>query len=356
MAQRILIKNGRIWDGNAFLEGDILTEDDKIIRIEPNITHEKAYVFDATGMIVSAGLVDAHMHMLGLSYAEYGISPEAAAFPFGVTAGVDAGSCLGDRRKVEDLAVKAVLFAGSKIEQNRLNRERTVERIQRYGEYTIGIKLTLDDTSPNISDITPLQEVCALARELGLKVMLHCSNSPVTMLEIVKTLAPGDILTHVYHGGKHTCLEEDFAAYRLAKEKGVVLDAAFAGFVHTDFDVLRKAFAAGCFPDTVSTDITKNSVYKRGGRYGLTMAMSMARTAGMAEEDILRSVTSQPAKALGKEGVWGSLSVGGPADIAVLEYTDEPFRLEDKAGNVLESSKGYRCRMTVADGVVVYVD
>ena len=82
----------------------------------------------------------------------------------------------------------------------------------------------------------------------------------------------------------------------------------------------------------------------------------IAYLTGMAEEDILRSVTSQPAKALGKEGVWGSLSVGGPADIAVLEYTDEPFRLEDKAGNVLESSKGYRCRMTVADGVVVYVD
>ena len=356
MAQQILIKNGRIWDGNAFQEGDILTEDDKISRIGPNITHEKAFVFDAAGMIVSAGLVDSHMHIRGLSGPEYAISAEAACFPFGVTAAVDAGSRLGDRRLVEQLAVKTLVFTDSKIENNRLNREVTAARLAQYGDKAVGLKMFFDSTSKNVWDITPLQEVCSLAREWGLKVMVHCSNSPVPMLDIVKTLAPGDILTHVYHGGKHTCLEEDFAAYRLAKEKGVVLDAAFAGFVHTNFDVLRKAFAAGCFPDTVSTDITKSSAYKRGGRYGLTMAMSMARTAGMAEEDILRSVTSQAAKALGKEGVWGSLRVGGPADISVLDDTDEPFRLADKAGNVLESKKGYRCRLTVADGVVVHLD
>ena len=84
------------------------------------------------------------------------------------------------------------------------------------------------------------------------------------------------------------------------------------------------------------------------------MAMSMARTAGMAEEEILRAVTLAPAKALGQN--WGKLEVGGVADIAVLDYTNEPFRLSDKEGNVLESSLGYRCKLTVADGVVVFRD
>lgn len=356
MAKQILIKNGRIWDGKQFREGDILTDGEKICRIEPNITHEKAFVYDASGKTVSPGLVESHMHIRGLSGPEYAISAEAACFPFGVTAAADAGSRLGDRRLVEQLAVKTLVFTDSKIENNRLNREVTAARLAQYGDKAIGVKMFFDSTSKNVWDITPLQEVCSLARELGLKVLLHCNNSPTPMLDIVEALAPGDILTHVYHGGKHTCLEEDFAAFKLAREKGVVLDAGFAGHVHTDFGILKQAFAAGWFPDTVSTDITKNSAYKRGGRYGLTMAMSMARTAGMAEEDILRSVTSQAAKALGKEGEWGSLREGGPADISVLDDTDEPFRLVDKAGNVLESQKGYRCRLTVADGVVVHLD
>ena len=78
------------------------------------------------------------------------------------------------------------------------------------------------------------------------------------------------------------------------------------------------------------------------------------RYMGMCEEDILRAVTSAPAKALGKEDEWGYLEVGRTADIAVLDHTDEGFDLTDKAGNHIGSQKGYRCVLTVSDGQVVY--
>ena len=39
--------------------------------------------------------------------------------------------------------------------------------------------------------------------------------------------------------------------------------------------------------DTISTDITKFSAYKRGGRYGLPMCMGIAKVSGMSEEDII---------------------------------------------------------------------
>lgn len=354
MAQPILIKNGRIWDGERFFFGDVLTEGDKISRIEPEITCEKAYVYDAAGKIVSAGLIDPHIHARGLSSTEYAISPEAVSFPFGVTAVAEAYSNFGDQRTVEQWAVKAVVFAGSKIENNNLDREVTADRIAQYGDKAIGIKMSFDSTSRHIWDITPLQEACALARERGLKMLVHCNHSPTPMLDIVETLAPGDILTHVYHGGENTCLEADFAALRLAREKGVTLDAGFAGHIHTDFGVLRTAFAAGCFPDTISTDITCSSAFRRGGRYGLTMAMSMARTAGMEETEILRAVTSAAAASLGMGDQWGHLKPGGTADIAVLEYADEGFDLTDKAGNNLASREGYRCLLTVCNGQVVY--
>ena len=86
----------------------------------------------------------------------------------------------------------------------------------------------------------------------------------------------------------------------------------------------------------------------------MTMCMNIAKTLGMCDEDIFRAVTSNPAKALGMENEWGYLQVGRCADIAVFDYTNEGFDLTDNAGNHIESDRGYRCVLTVADGEVVY--
>ena len=349
----VLIKNGRIWDGERFFYGDILTEDDRIVQIADRIEADAKHIYDATGKTVSAGLVDVHLHLKGFSSDEHGISAPMGCFPFGVTAACDAGARQGSHVQLRQSPVKAVAFADCVIENNHLNLSVTRRRLAPLGRLAIGLKVYLG-ASKKFHDITPLLEARQYADKQGLKLMVHCNNSPFSMKSIVEALAPGDILSHVYHGGENACLDDSFAALRLAEEKGVVLDAAFAGYVHTDFAVLRTAIAAGRLPDCISTDLTKNSAYTRGGRYGLPMCMSMARTAGMEEADIFRAVTSAPAKALGQ--AWGCLEVGGPADIAVLDYTDEGFSLTDKAGNILESPMGYRCKLTVSDGTVLFRD
>ena len=88
----------------------------------------------------------------------------------------------------------------------------------------------------------------------------------------------------------------------------------------------------------------------------MTMCMSIAKHLGMSEIDIFKAVTSNPAKALGKEGEIGCLKVGGKADIAVIGECAEPFDLTDKNGNRVQSDKGYRCFLTVSDGQIVYKD
>ena len=353
---KILIKNGRVWDGERFFSADVLAEDGIVTAIAPDIEEKANFVFDASGMTVSAGLVDLHMHMLGISIDAFGTQAEGSCYPFGVTAAVDCGGTRGSRELLDAMYLKNAVFVSTSIKENRMNRELTLRRLETFGDKTLGIKTYFDASSGHVLDISPLQEVCALAREKGVKVMVHCADSPEPMVKIIETLAPGDILTHVFHGKVNTCEENNFAALCLAKEKGVVLDAGFAGHVHTDFGVLKRALEAGFLPDTISTDLTNLSAFSRGGRYGMTMCMSIARTAGMAEEDIFRAVTSAPAAAVGKAGKWGSLKVGGTADIAVLKETEEGFRLKDKAGNICESQRGYRCALTVADGRIAYKD
>lgn len=351
---KILIKNGKIWNGEKFFYGDILTNDKHIEKIDTSINENADYIYDATGKLVSAGLVDIHVHLKGISCDEYGIQAEMSSLPFGVTAVNDAGGGLGNRALLDSFAVKNTVFVGVGINNNRADFSNTEKYLAKYGDKAIGIKVYFDRTNPGVFDITPLKQVCEYAKSKNLKVMVHCSNSPTSMREIIETLSTGDILTHAFHGGENSCLDNDFEAFRIAKDKGVIIDAGFAGHVHTDFKNFETSVKSGFLPATISTDITCCSAYKRGGRYGMTMCMNIAKSVGINEKDIFRAVTSTPAKVLEKENEWGSIKVGRIADIAVFDYTDEGFDLTDNAGNSLKSDMGYRCVLTVCDGQIVF--
>ncbi len=352
---KILIKNGRVWDGERLFRADVLTKDNTVARIAPCIEEEADFIWDAEGQSVLPGLVDLHVHLKGIASDRFGVQAEMSSFPFGVTAVNDAGSSAkGSKERLEGFAVKSTSFVGTAIRDNHFLPAVSEDLLQRYGDKAIGIKIYFDPKVCEVRDITPLREACAYARGRGLAVMVHSANSPVPMTEVVAALSRGDILTHSYHGGGYTCAEDAFASLRLARERGVWIDAGFAGHVHTDFKIFADAVAAGYAPDCISTDITCRSAYMRGGRYGMTMCMSMARHLGMREEEIFRAVTSAPALALGKGAEWGCLREGGPADIAVLALTDEGFSLTDAAGHHIESDQGYRCMLTVCDGQVVY--
>lgn len=351
---KILIKNGTVWDGERFFWGDVLTENQYIAKIAGEITEEADFVYDATDQIVSAGLVDLHVHMRGASSDNIGIQAEMSSFPFGVTAVNDAGSTKGDEALLASYMVKNTVFVRVKTKDNHADLSNIDVRLYQYGTRAIGLKMSFDTCTANVWDITPVREVCDFAKSRGLKVMIHCTNSPTAMSTIVSTLNRGDILTHVYHGGENPCTDYQFECFYIAKRRGVIMDVGFAGHVHTDFANFKSAVQVGFVPKTISTDITCLSAFKRGGRYGMTMCMSIAEELGMTREEVFLACTSNAAKVLGKEAEWGYLKEGRVADIAVLEYADEGYDLTDKAGNRVQSENGYRCVLTVADGQVVY--
>ncbi len=352
----VLIKNGTIWDGTQFSNGDVLVEEGIVSKIGTGLDCPKAFVFDAAGMTVLPGLVDCHVHFRGPEPDLYGINAEMSCLPFGVTAAADAGGAHADLHLVSNYGVKNVTFVSVPIKDDKPVFSFTEKRMALYGDNVIGVKVYFDTCKPDVRSSRPLAEICEYAHARNLKVMVHCSDSPAAMAEYLPLLAPGDILTHAFHGTPHNAGEDDFTALKKAQARGVVIDTGCAGHIHTGLEVFKKAISKGILPDTISTDITRASAYHRGGRYGLTMCMSMARSAGMQEADIFRAVTSTAAKVLGKEGQWGVLKEGHCADIAVLEYTTEGFALTDRFGGSLKSDYGYRCKLTLAGGVIVWRD
>ena len=61
----ILFKGGMIYDGTGqeSFKGDILVENDKIIKVEESIQPEEGWeIIDIEGLSVSSGFIDAHSH------------------------------------------------------------------------------------------------------------------------------------------------------------------------------------------------------------------------------------------------------------------------------------------------------
>ena len=350
--QKLLLRNGKLFDGEEFIKGDLLIDGGKIVAAK-ELLEEDAEVIDLSGCILSSGLIDIHTHLLEMGSSKFGFPADMATIPFGVTRAVDACAICSNFDVLDNLCVDTMVFIPLQIRGETLDFEEMDRKISFYSSKVLGIKVFFNGTQDEQITAEHLRLACRFAKEKNLKVMVHSTGSSIPMSEIVEILRRGDILTHAYHGGVNRIDEDGYAAYKLAKEKGVVIDTGMAGGVHTDFEVLKTALQKGYIPDTISSDITKWSAYVRGGIYGLTMCMSIMKTLGMDESKILQAVTKNAAKAIGKEE-WFGLQVGKVADIAALKYDDLQIDILDKSGHRIRANKGYACKMTIKNGQIVY--
>ena len=350
--QSFILKNGKIFDGNSFIENDIIVENGWIVHVG-KVKDINFDCFDVSGCIITSGLVDIHTHLSEMGNKEYGFPADLATIPFGVLYAIDACALKPNLKLFDNLFVETKVFVPLIISGADIDYNEMYSKLSLFGNRVIGIKVFFDENQDKGIGLGHLKSACRLARERNLKIMVHSSFSPVPMIDIINALQKGDILTHAYHGGNHTIDENEYIAYKTAKNKGVFIDAGMAGGVHTDFNVLRKAIEANLIPDTISSDITNRSAYVRGGVYGLTMCMSIYRELGMEESKIFQATTKNAAIAAGQKS-WFSLTEGNLANISVIKYEKAGFNIVDRNGNRVESEKGYKCKMTVKNGQIIY--
>lgn len=357
-----LIRGGLIHDAvhrGAYI-ADILLAGGKIAGIGTDLTAPAdAEIFDADGLDVYPGFVDAHTHIgldgygIGYEGCDYnemndiwtpqlraidGINPRdpslAIARKAGVTcvctgpgsANVLGGTFLamktvGDR--IDNMIVKDPVAMKCAFGENpkRCYRDKCDSTRMSTAAFLRGALMQAKDYGARKQaangDVTKMpaynQKLEALlpvlAGEIPLKAHAHQANDIFTALRIAHEFGLRITLEHVTEG--HLIVEE------LAKEKDVPM-AVGPSLTHASkFELQNKSWAtpgvlakAGCHVSI----ITDNSVIPQ--QY-LPLCAGMAVKAGMDEFDALKAITINPAEHIGVADRVGSLEVGKDADVVV---------------------------------------
>ncbi len=371
-----LIRGGLIHDAvhrEAYI-ADILLAGGKIAAIGTDLTAPAdAEIFDADGLDVYPGFVDAHTHIgldgygIGYEGCDYnemndiwtpqlraidGINPRdpslAIARKAGVTcvctgpgsANVLGGTFLamktvGDR--IDNMIVKDPVAMKCAFGENpkRCYRDKCDSTRMSTAAFLRGALMQAKDYGARKQaangDVTKMpaynQKLEALlpvlAREIPLKAHAHQANDIFTALRIAHEFGLRITLEHVTEG--HLIVGE------LTKEKDVPM-AVGPSLTHASkFELQNKSWAtpgvlakAGCHVSI----ITDNSVIPQ--QY-LPLCAGMAVKAGMDEFDALKAITINPAEHLGVADRVGTLEVGKDADLVITNGCPFEVMTEVKA-------------------------
>jgi dihydroorotase len=192
------------------------------------------------------------------------------------------------------------------------------------------------------------------------KVMVHIGGveTPELMSRILDLLRPGDILTHCYSGlpnmaGRFTNIVQDgklLPAALEAKRRGVVFDIGHGGGSF-DFTVAEAAIAQGAPPDTISSDLHAVSGNTPGLPF-LPWVMSKFLPLGFSLEQVVAMTTAAPAKVIDRGAKLGTLQVGAPGDVSVMDLVEGPVSFVDTRNNARGGNAYLKPAQSVAAGIV----
>jgi dihydroorotase len=350
-----VLKGGRLIDPAGGRDGlfDIRVRAGKIETIAPNIEPDGAAVIDVKGHIVTPGLIDVHLHLMkGLG--TFGVDPDIFGVGSAVTTVVDAGSAGHTllnvfRNYVTANANTRVLnyinlstlggTAGpgySILGDSRLIEEGKIEQtVEANRDIIVGIKIMATGAALGAQGLKPLERARRLGDSLKLPLLVHIGESwskeatPVHVGEVLKYLHAGDIITHMFTAHPGGLLDDSgklWPQVREAKASGVLMDVGH-GLHNLNFDVARRVLDQGLHPDSVSTDGHRGN--RDGPVYDLPTTMAKLMALGFSLTEVIAMATAQAARLLGRSGELGTLSVGRPAEISVLNVAEREWRAVD---------------------------
>ncbi|MFL5029492.1 MAG: amidohydrolase family protein [Xanthobacteraceae bacterium] len=377
----LVIKGGDVLDPSQSLRGrrDIGIRYGLVEAVEAEIPADRALrVLDAAGKLVTPGLVDLHCHVYPYGSA-LGIPADELVPHQCTTTCVSAGDAGANNfaafRRHIVAQTRTRLYAFVHIANVGLTPFPVAElynidfaqvdvcarAVGENADMVLGVKVRMSENVIAKHGTEPLKRAIMACEKAGTgaKVMCHIGGVETVelMSQVLDLLRPGDILTHAYSGapnlaGAFTNIVQDgrlLPAALAAKRRGVIFDVGHGGGSF-DYTMAEPAIAQGCPPDTISSDIHVFSGNTPGMPY-LTWVMSKFMGLGFSLEQVVAMATVNPAKIINRLPKLGTLQVGAPGDVAIMELVEAPVSFVDTRNNRREGRAALKPVQTVTAGV-----
>jgi dihydroorotase len=388
----LVITGGRVFDPGQGLDAvmDVAVEAGHIAAIGPGLApDESTRVMQLTpDRYVVPGLIDVHTHFMYGSQTP-GVNwqaspPDVAGVLSGVTTILDAGTVGAwnfgiyplyiagktRTRTVAFLNIGRVGIVGQPLwrpdveHPDEVDLESTIRACAAHPDAIKGIKLRL--VGPVLADggEALIARAKQAARETKLPMMVHIGDlltkntttAPDLTRGLLRTLEPGDIVTHVctaHPGGVLDGNKKVIPELKEAAARGVFFDPA-SGRNNFNADVCRRLADQGFHPDTISTDMStpgRSTIV-----FSLVECMSKFLALGYSLERVIRMTTTNAARVLGMEDEIGALAVGREADITVLAVVGGRWEFVDAWNQIFEGERAIVPVQTIRAGELIAPD
>ena len=377
----LLIRNANVMDPSQGLAGkrDIGIRYGLIEAIEPSIPADRALrVMDAAGKLVTPGLIDLHCHTFPYGSA-IGIPADELVAHQCTTTVVSAGDAgannfAGFRRfavpasRTRQFAFVHIAVAGlagfpvpELFNIDYAQVEVAARAVAENADMVLGVKVRMSENVIARHGLEPLKRAIKACEMSGVPAKVMCHIGGVAdrelMSQILDLFRPGDVLTHCYSGapnnaGLGTNIVQDgklLPAALAAKKRGIIFDIGHGGGSF-DYTIAEAAIAQGCPPDTISSDVHVFSGNSPGMPY-LPWVMSKMIGLGFSMAEVISMATAAPARVISRIPKHGTLQIGAPADLSILEIVEGPVSFVDTRENRREGKVFLRPSGTVVAGV-----
>ena len=377
----LLIRNANVLDPSQGLTGmrDIGIRYGVIEAIGSGIAADRAQrVMDAGGKLVTPGLIDLHCHTYPYGSA-IGIPADELVAHQCTTTVVSAGDAgannfAGFRRyavpasRTRQFAFIHIAVAGlagfpvpELLNIDYAQVEVAARAVAENADMVLGVKVRMSENVIARHGLEPLKRAIKACEMSGVPAKIMCHIGGVAdrelMSQILDLFRPGDVLTHCYSGapnnaGMGTNIVQDgklLPAALAAKRRGIIFDIGHGGGSF-DYTIAEAAIAQGCPPDTISSDVHVFSGNSPGMPY-LPWVMSKLIGLGFSMSEVVSMATAAPARVISRIPKHGTLQIGAPADLSILEVVDGPVSFVDTRNNKRDGKVFLRPSGTIVAGV-----